>query len=204
MGVVERTSSAGTYQFRRDAGGQLLGVKQPTGQRYYYLSDALGSTAAITNPAGALDNTYEYDPYGDQTASTGTLSNYFKFAGGFSLADRSGGDLYHFGARYYGPATGRWTQIDPLDLTEANRYLYVGDPINLTDPRGKFSLKGCAIGALAGAAVFGSDNPRETYAGAALGCIYGGKQPRRNVKPAPRPCFLYANPKDCQRPPIRG
>jgi RHS repeat-associated protein len=106
---------------------------RPAGRRsrargYYYLWDALGSTAAIANPAGALDNSYEYDPYGNQTASTGTLSNYFKFAGGFSLADRSGGDLYHFGARYYDPATGRW---DPGRPARPDRRPDRGQPLRL-------------------------------------------------------------------------
>jgi RHS repeat-associated protein len=156
---------------------------------------------------GALENSYEYDPYGNQTASTGTLSNYFKFAGGFSLADRSGGDLYHFGARYYDPATGRWTQIDPLDqigdLTEANRYLYVGgDPVNLTDPTGqnifgdtwhavkrgtkrlwgftpfrrcvKAGIGGAVAGGAAGAAVAGGPGAAAgARAGAIGGCVGG-------------------------------
>ncbi len=52
--------------------------------------------------------------------------------------------LYHLGARYYNPTTGRFTQQDslntPLDPTNGNRYAYVGaNPINATDPSGASS-----------------------------------------------------------------
>ena len=61
------------------------------------------------------------------------------------MLDASG--LYHFGARFYDPGVGRWTQSDPLDqagnLVQGNRYAYAGgDPVNMTDLSGRFSLPG--------------------------------------------------------------
>ncbi len=50
---------------------------------------------------------------------------------------------YHFGARYYDPSLGRWTQQDPVagslgDLGSADRYAYANDdPVNLVDPTGR-------------------------------------------------------------------
>ncbi|WP_345075406.1 RHS repeat-associated core domain-containing protein, partial [Paeniglutamicibacter cryotolerans] len=46
-----------------------------------------------------------------------------------------------YGARWYNPAIGRWTQQDtldaPLDPANANRYAYAAnDPINNADPLG--------------------------------------------------------------------
>jgi RHS repeat-associated protein len=56
--------------------------------------------------------------------------------------------LFHFGARYYDPTTGRWTQQDPLghlgSTRQGDRYLYVGeDPINLSDPSGLCFILSC-------------------------------------------------------------
>ena len=84
--------------------------------------------------------TYQYDPYGNLTSSTGSVANSWRFAGGYF--DSSTG-LYKFGTRYYNPGFGRWSQQDPLpgqlnDPTTLNRYLYAGDdPVNFTDPSGR-------------------------------------------------------------------
>jgi RHS repeat-associated protein len=138
VGITQHTSGASTYRHRRDPGGQLLGTKHPTG-RYYMIWDALGSTVAITDGAGAVVNSYSYEPYGTLASSSGTLPNPFKFAGGHD----TGVGVYHFGARQYDPSLGRWTQLDPLDqagdLQEGNRYAYAGlNPINAADPSGQF------------------------------------------------------------------
>ena len=54
----------------------------------------------------------------------------------------------HYGARWYNPITGTWTQQDtldaPLDPANANRYAYAGDdPINGNDPLGLSSYPNC-------------------------------------------------------------
>jgi RHS repeat-associated protein len=67
--------------------------------------------------------------------------NPYLYGGG--LQDRATGHL-EYGARWYDPVTGSWTQQDtrntPLDPANANRYQYAaGDPINNADPTGAFS-----------------------------------------------------------------
>jgi YD repeat-containing protein len=47
----------------------------------YYEPDALGSITSLSGSAGALANTYTYDSFGNLTASTGTLRNYFQYTG---------------------------------------------------------------------------------------------------------------------------
>ena len=113
----------------------LAGERTPSGT-YYYLFDGLGSVVGLTDSSGALVNTYQYDPYGNLTSSTGSVSNPWMYAGGYY---DSGTGLYKFGIRYYDPTTGRWTQRDPIrgslqETTKANPYVYAGnDPVNMVD-----------------------------------------------------------------------
>jgi YD repeat-containing protein len=46
-----------------------------SGTTSYYDADALGSITSLGNSAGALAETYAYDSFGKQTASTGMLTN---------------------------------------------------------------------------------------------------------------------------------
>ena len=140
LGVQVRTSSSGNYFYIRTPGGAPIGATYPDGGRAYFLTDALGSVLKLTDVNGGVLNTYTYEPYGADLSTTGSTSNYIKYAGGFDTT--GAGRLYHFGARYYDPLIGRWTQQDPLDqvgdLKEGNKYAYVGgDPINATDPSGE-------------------------------------------------------------------
>ena len=99
------------------------------GQRYFYLTDAQGSTVALTNEAGAVVSTYRYDAFGNQT-STGTVENPFTFQG--REFDSASG-LYYFRARYYDPAAGRFVSEDPLE--GANQYAFAAnDPVDFGDP----------------------------------------------------------------------
>jgi hypothetical protein len=60
-------------------GAGLEAMKQ-SGNWFYYLADGLGSTMAIVNATGTVQNSYAYDVYGKPTV-TGSLSNEFDFAG---------------------------------------------------------------------------------------------------------------------------
>ena len=48
---------------------------------HYYLSEGLGSTMALTDDSGSVENTYEYDPFGALASSTGSQDNAFTFTG---------------------------------------------------------------------------------------------------------------------------
>jgi RHS repeat-associated protein len=136
---AEINGSSKTY-FIRDPSGNVVAQRRVSGTTLqgtdYFVADNLGSTTGLVT-AGSVARSWTYDPDGTP-ASTGTgASTDLLFAGGQTLTN----GLVHYGARYYNPAVGRWTQPDPLDqladLNQANRYAYAGgNPINLTDATG--------------------------------------------------------------------
>ncbi len=128
----------------RDNGGNLISLRTGGGS-YYYLFDGLGSVVALTDPSGNVANRYAYDPYGNRIASgtTGSVANPFQFAGGY----RDSTGFYKFGARYYDPGLGRWTQRDPVPGELS--YAYAGDnPVNFIDPTGRSTCGDFSFGGL--------------------------------------------------------
>jgi RHS repeat-associated protein len=151
-----------------------------TGQRTY-LTDALGSTIALVDPAGEVKTQYTYEPFGKSTVTGEANSNPLQFTG--REDDITG--LYYYRARYYHPGLQRFISEDPAGFAagDTNLYAYVfNSPTNLTDPSGENPLViGCVVGAafgggmsyasqrLAGRKVNWADVGRE----AAIGCIGG-------------------------------
>jgi RHS repeat-associated protein len=109
---------------------------------HYYLTDGLGSTMALTDDTGAVVNTYDYDVFGAERASTGTQDNDFTFAG--EEVDESTG-LQYLRARYYDVETGRFASTDPLSpVTGPNVYIYgLNQPTLFADPSGLISCGFC-------------------------------------------------------------
>jgi len=130
---ISRTSSQSTY-FLRDGKGNLIGERTPDGSHWYYLKDGLGSIVAVINGAGGtIGHRYSYDPYGKVTTSTGSTANPFGFQGG--LLDPTG--LVKFGARYYDPNLGRFTQVEATPFV-IDSYPFAADcPVNYRDPSGQ-------------------------------------------------------------------
>ncbi len=110
------------------------------GGSYYYDFDAIGSTRGLSNSVGSYVNSYRYLPFGESLTSGQAIGNPFQFVGRWGVtSDLSGLDSMR--ARYYQPATGRFTTNDPLGLAggTANTRSYAGnDPIGAADPEGLF------------------------------------------------------------------
>jgi RHS repeat-associated protein len=111
--------------------------------RTYFLTDALNSTIALTDPTGAIREQYSYDPYGNVTPSDTTtgFTNPYQYTG--READTPG--LYYYRARYYSPMMGGFISEDPAGFAgrQLSFYAYVnGDPLDRTDPLGLINLVG--------------------------------------------------------------
>jgi RHS repeat-associated protein len=120
-----------------DAVGQAIARINSDGTEYWYLADHLGSVRGLANNSGALADAISYDAFGNVTSeSAPSVGDRFKFADG--QWDSNLG-LYHIGARWYDPVSGRWLTLDPARFLagDANLYRYVSNnPGNTTDPSG--------------------------------------------------------------------
>lgn len=98
------------------------------------LTDALGSTVALTDSSGSIQTQHTYEPFG-RTTTNGTLSdNPSQYTG----RDNDGTGMYYYRARYYSPTLQRFISEDPIRFGGGvNFYSYVeNDPINAIDPSG--------------------------------------------------------------------
>jgi RHS repeat-associated protein len=143
LGLTREVSSAGTCYYARTPTGLLIDQRTPTGH-YNPLYDGQGDIIALVNSTGKVERTFRYGPYGENTKSEGTqtIPYPFGYKGGYRTPGGNKGEgnvtngLYHYGARYYDPTTGRWTQPDPASGT--TDFTFAGDdPINESDPSGR-------------------------------------------------------------------
>jgi RHS repeat-associated protein len=149
---MSKTSGGSANQFMWDLAGRLplllkdgttayvygpsgLPLEQVSGSTtYYFHHDQIGSTRLLTDSTGSSQATYQFDPYGNLVASTGSIANPFQFCGQYR--DPEAG-LYYLRARYYDPTTGQFTTPDPAVTATREPYAYsIGNPLNASDPSG--------------------------------------------------------------------
>lgn len=121
----------------KDSAGNATGDYRYT----YYHNDHLGTPQRISDKAGNLLWSAQYDAYGKaavQTTASAQLavSNQHRFPG--QQVDLETGVHYNV-RRYYDPETGRYITRDPIGFEGGlNHFAYAEvDPINLTDPTGE-------------------------------------------------------------------
>jgi RHS repeat-associated protein len=109
----------------------------------YPISDGLGSIKGISSNTGSISKFLSHDAWGQtRYDSNAGVASGFGFTGEQQFADGT----INLRARTYVPALGRFLQRDSFAGFEArpqslNRYAYVeGNPGNLVDPSGHFSL----------------------------------------------------------------
>jgi len=122
VGIV----SAGTSYVHGPNG--LIAKINETGV-YYYHSDHLGSTSAMTDGGGSVVEEQLNAPFGQLISGSGRY--------GFTGKERDETGLQYFGARYYNPETGRFLTIDPVMQFHSPYPYAANNPLRYTDPDGR-------------------------------------------------------------------
>jgi RHS repeat-associated protein len=135
--LTEETNSTGAVVARYE---DTQNIDEPlamlrSGATSYYHADGLGSITSLINAAGSLAQTYTFDSFGKQTASSGSLTNPFQYTARELDSETS---LYFYRARYYDPTIGRFISMDPIGFKGGNNhYAFVkNNPLLLRDPKG--------------------------------------------------------------------
>lgn len=114
----------------------------------YYVADGQGSIRNLTDTAGNVTDVYYYSAFGEEVAKSGTTENEFRYIG--EQWDPNAG-WYYNRARWYDPAVGRFTSVDPFAgdpqaPVSLHRYLYANaSPVVMCDPSGQFTLTGVMV-----------------------------------------------------------
>lgn len=145
----------------------MTGCGPPKPLIEYYHVDHLGSTQAVTDSEGDLIHQVRYAPYGEvrgrfngSGAPLGDTDDYRHEFTGYETEIESG--LMYAGARYYDPETAQFLSHDP-ERQYASPYAYgPGDPMNGTDPDGRFWEVVAAVLVIAGGVAAGIDAYRAT------------------------------------------
>ncbi len=105
----------------------------------WYRWDSRPSSLAVSWPTSSTSTPTAGTTVAQNSGGSGYVDNPYTYAGGIGSHTTQ---LIKFGARWYDPTTGTWTQQDtlnaPLDPHNGNRYIYAADnPINSADPTGR-------------------------------------------------------------------
>lgn len=145
--VIEEVDQSGgvVARYAQDSGIDQVLAELRSGTTSYYHQDGLNSVTSLSNAAGALAQTYTFDSFGNQTASSGSLTNSFRYTGREFDPETS---LYYYRARYYDPNSGRFISEDHKRFqADVNFYPYVSNsPTGHLDP---FGWSKCKSGACA-------------------------------------------------------
>ncbi len=115
----------------------VVGQAGAGGATSYYGFDGSGDVVSLSAPNGATADTYQYLPFGQPSATTGTDSTPFRFAGQFGITTDPATGLTQNGARDYDPGSGRFISQDSVLLSAPNPYEYAGnDPLDNVDITG--------------------------------------------------------------------
>jgi RHS repeat-associated protein len=114
----------------------------------FYGYDGHNNVRYLTDGAGMVTDSYDYDAFGNLIRAMGDTENLYLFTGEQYDLDLG---LYYLRARYHNPDTGRfWTQDSfegfGSDPTSLHKYTYCGNnPVNCLDPSGNTPLSSQVI-----------------------------------------------------------
>ena len=158
-----------TYGLQRISENQVVhGAWTPS----FYEYDGGGNVRLLTNAAGQVTDTYDYDAFGNEISHSGTTPNDYLYRG--EQWD-PGLSLYYLRARYYNPVTGRFLSQDPYagdkyDPPSLHRYRYArGNPSSYIDPSGRGAIADYAFNL---GLKYGPEVTAVAQLGAEIVCVY--------------------------------
>jgi RHS repeat-associated protein len=140
--VVEEVTGTTTSRFYT-YGLQRISENQQISNAWtpsFYGYDGGGTVRLLTDSAGTVTDTYDYDAWGNAVNTTGSTPNVYLYRGEQYDPDLG---LYYLRARYFNPLSGRFLTRDPRaaglrHVRTLHKYLYAyANPVNRTDPSGQ-------------------------------------------------------------------
>ena len=126
-----------SYEHEPGLYGNLLSQNRNSVTRYYHY-DGRGDTVALTDDAGNVTDTKEYDAWGIVIASTGSTVTPYQFSGRNGYQFEVVTACFYVRARMYQPAIGRWNSLDPLYQAGSQYIFAYQSPVTGIDPFGNF------------------------------------------------------------------
>lgn len=117
--------------------GEILSESRD-GIKRDYVPDPLGSTVALLDSTQTKTDTFDYWPYGEESARSGVTQTRLTFLGTVGYYSRPGSRSY-VRLRDLDPQLGRWLTCDPVGAARNGPSLYsycFGSPVVLIDPTG--------------------------------------------------------------------
>ena len=131
----------GNHIYRNDSLERVLmpsGHLDAQGAFHAYIKDYQGNVRVVVAPDGSAAEVNHYYPYGMLMAAEAGVQPH-KY-GGKELDRQNGLDWYDSQARWYDPATGRTTTMDPKaeEYPAISPYAWcAGNPVRFVDPTGE-------------------------------------------------------------------
>lgn len=132
--ILQEISPVGSFVYIHGTGiDEPLARQDGSGALLYYHADGLGSIVKMTDQAGSVTQTRQYDAWGNLEVSADQPGYGFT---GREWDPETG--LYYYRARYYDPKIGRFLSEDPIGFQGGvNFYEYVfSNPANWVDAYG--------------------------------------------------------------------
>ena len=130
--------------------GNLLSQNRNDVTSYYHY-DGRGDTVALTDDAGNVTDTKEYDAWGNVIASSGSTVTPYQFIGRQGYARDAAIQMSYVRARWFQSPRGTWTSIDPIGVQSGLTSLFAYSencPLTSHDPSGLITsqlLPGTAV-----------------------------------------------------------
>ncbi len=140
--LAEADSAGNITRYYVWAGMRLLAHIEDNGNVFYYHSDELGSTLALTDASGDDTDHFAYMPYGYANHS-GSNNTPFQWLGGYGVYYDAGTDLHLTLHRAYSSKLKRFIQPDPLGIDGGvNIYAWANlNPLYFVDPYGLWTIR---------------------------------------------------------------